>query len=138
MSRNGPLSASARSTQGPNKKASGGKVESMEVMPRACSDAGALASGRLPRPIPSHAPRGPQWRRPGMTRGTCPGENEAAQIETRCMPMTLTTIACDEPHPLLGGAEGGVVDQLRVVHDVFGHRAPSLNRRRDGAQVSCR
>jgi hypothetical protein len=37
--------------------------------------------------------------------------------------MTLTTIACDEPHPLLGGAEGGTVDQLRVVHDVFGHAA---------------
>ena len=40
--------------------------------------------------------------------------------------MTLTTfgmIARDEPHPLLGGEEGGVLDQLRVVHDVFGHAA---------------
>lgn len=37
--------------------------------------------------------------------------------------MTLTTIARDEPHPLLGGEEGGVVDQLRVIHDVFGHAA---------------
>jgi hypothetical protein len=37
--------------------------------------------------------------------------------------MTLTTVARDEPHPLLGGEEGGVVDQLRVVHDVFGHAA---------------
>jgi hypothetical protein len=37
--------------------------------------------------------------------------------------MTLTTIACEEPHPLLGGEEAGVVDQLRVVHDVFGHAA---------------
>ena len=37
--------------------------------------------------------------------------------------MMLTTIACDPPHPLLGGEEGGVVDQLRVVHDVFGHAA---------------
>jgi hypothetical protein len=37
--------------------------------------------------------------------------------------MTLATIARDEPHPLLGGEEGGVVDQLRVVHDVFGHAA---------------
>jgi hypothetical protein len=37
--------------------------------------------------------------------------------------MSLTTIACDRPHPLLGGEEGGVVDQLRVVHDVFGHAA---------------
>lgn len=40
--------------------------------------------------------------------------------------MTLRTIACDEPHPLLGGEEGGVVDQLRVVHDVFGHAALGL------------
>jgi hypothetical protein len=40
--------------------------------------------------------------------------------------MTLTTfgmIARDEPHPLLGGRELGVVDQLRVVHDVMGHAA---------------
>jgi hypothetical protein len=37
--------------------------------------------------------------------------------------MTLRTIACDDPHPLLGGIEGGIVDQLRVVHDVFGHAA---------------
>jgi hypothetical protein len=37
--------------------------------------------------------------------------------------MMLRTIACDEPHPLLGGEEGAVVDQLRVVHDVFGHAA---------------
>jgi hypothetical protein len=37
--------------------------------------------------------------------------------------MALRTIACDDPHPLLGGAEGGFVDQLRVVHDVFGHAA---------------
>ena len=37
--------------------------------------------------------------------------------------MTLTTfgmVARDELHPLLGS---GVVDQLRVVHDVFGHAA---------------
>jgi hypothetical protein len=40
--------------------------------------------------------------------------------------MTLRTIACEAPHPLLGGAEGGVVDQLRVVHDVFGHAALGL------------
>ena len=37
--------------------------------------------------------------------------------------MSLTTIARDKPHPLLGGAQGGVVDQLRVVHDVLGHAA---------------
>ena len=37
--------------------------------------------------------------------------------------MTLTTIAREEPHPLLGGEQGGVVDQLRVVHDVLGHAA---------------
>ena len=40
--------------------------------------------------------------------------------------MSLTTIACDRPHPLLGGDEGGIVDQLRVVHDVFGHAALGL------------
>jgi hypothetical protein len=40
--------------------------------------------------------------------------------------MTLRTIACDEPHPLLGGEQGGVVDQLRVVHDIFGHAALGL------------
>jgi hypothetical protein len=37
--------------------------------------------------------------------------------------MSLTTVACDAPHPVLGGEEGGIVDQLRVVHDVFGHAA---------------
>lgn len=37
--------------------------------------------------------------------------------------MKLRTIACEEPHPLLGGEEGGVVDKLRVVHDVLGHAA---------------
>jgi hypothetical protein len=37
--------------------------------------------------------------------------------------MSLTTIASQAPHPLLGGAPGGVVDQLRVVPDVFGHAA---------------
>ncbi len=36
---------------------------------------------------------------------------------------TFGMIPEDEPHPLLGGDEGGVVDQLRVVHDVFGHAA---------------
>jgi hypothetical protein len=40
--------------------------------------------------------------------------------------MALTTIACDDPHPLLGGERGGIVDQLRVVHDVFGHAALGL------------
>jgi hypothetical protein len=40
--------------------------------------------------------------------------------------MMLTTIACGAPHPLLGGEKGGVVDQLRVVHDVFGHAALGL------------
>jgi hypothetical protein len=43
--------------------------------------------------------------------------------------MTLTTfgmIARDEPDPLLGGEEGGALDQLRVVHDVFGHVALGL------------
>jgi hypothetical protein len=40
--------------------------------------------------------------------------------------MRLTTIATEAPHPLLGGREGGVVDRLRVVHDVFGHAALGL------------
>lgn len=40
--------------------------------------------------------------------------------------MKLRTIACDAPHPLLGGKPGGGVDQLRVVHDVFGHAALGL------------
>jgi hypothetical protein len=40
--------------------------------------------------------------------------------------MKLRTIACDPPHPLLGGEPGGSVDQLRVVHDVFGHAALGL------------
>ena len=40
--------------------------------------------------------------------------------------MKLRTIACDDPHPLLGGEQGGIVDQLRVVHDVFGHAALGL------------
>jgi hypothetical protein len=40
--------------------------------------------------------------------------------------MKLRTIACDAPHPLFGGDQGGVIDQLRVVHDVFGHAALGL------------
>ena len=40
--------------------------------------------------------------------------------------MTVTTfgmVAHDEPHPLLGGEQGCAADQLRVLHDVFGHAA---------------
>jgi hypothetical protein len=37
--------------------------------------------------------------------------------------MRLQTIAGDDPHPVLDSTEGGVVDRLRVVHDVFGHAA---------------
>jgi hypothetical protein len=41
--------------------------------------------------------------------------------------MLLRTIASEAaPHPLLGRAQGGPVDQLRVVHDVFGHAALGL------------
>jgi hypothetical protein len=40
--------------------------------------------------------------------------------------MRLRTIACDAPHPRLDSRAGGVVDQLRVVHDVFGHAALGL------------
>jgi hypothetical protein len=36
------------------------------------------------------------------------------------------TIASEAPHPVLGGVEGGVFDQLRVVHDVFCHAALGL------------
>jgi hypothetical protein len=43
-----------------------------------------------------------------------------------CRSMMLRTIACDDPHPLLGGEQGGGVDRLRVVHDVFGHAALGL------------
>jgi hypothetical protein len=37
--------------------------------------------------------------------------------------MALRTSACDAPHSLLDSDEGGVLDQLRAVHDVFGHAA---------------
>jgi hypothetical protein len=37
--------------------------------------------------------------------------------------MRLRTIAGDDPHPVLDSTEGGIVDRLRVVHDVFGHAA---------------
>jgi hypothetical protein len=40
--------------------------------------------------------------------------------------MMLATLAGEAPHPVLGGRAGGVVDQLRVVHDVFGHAACGL------------
>ena len=36
---------------------------------------------------------------------------------------SVATIASRDPHPLLGGVEGGVFDQLLVVHDVLGHAA---------------
>jgi hypothetical protein len=36
---------------------------------------------------------------------------------------SVATIASRDPHPLLGGAAGGVFDQLLVVHDVLGHAA---------------
>jgi hypothetical protein len=37
--------------------------------------------------------------------------------------LTLRTIACDAPHPLLDSSEDGIVDRMRAVHDVFGHAA---------------
>jgi hypothetical protein len=40
--------------------------------------------------------------------------------------MALRTVACDAPHPVLDSSEGGVVDRLRAVHDVFGHAALGL------------
>jgi hypothetical protein len=44
---------------------------------------------------------------------------ELRQRQTTC----VATIAARDPHPLLGGAAGGVFDQLLVVHDVLGHAA---------------
>jgi hypothetical protein len=52
-----------------------------------------------------------------------PGSAELCAELREHASMKLTTIACDDPHPLLGGEEAGIVDQLRVVHDVFGHAA---------------
>src|SRR3954447_24655676 len=55
--------------------------------------------------------------------------------------LKLRTIACDEPHPLLGGEQGGIVVQLRVVHDVFGHAALGLGfdlQAEDATWLQCR
>ena len=55
-----------------------------------------------------------------------PGESEpygsATELCADLREHGSMTLACDEPHPLLGGA----FDQLRVVHDVFGHAALGL------------
>jgi hypothetical protein len=40
--------------------------------------------------------------------------------------MMMRSITCEAPHPLLGGEQGGALDQLRVVHDVLGHAALGL------------
>jgi hypothetical protein len=54
------------------------------------------------------------------------GENEpygsAAELCADLREHESMTLACAEPHPLLGG----VYDELRVVHDVFGHAALGL------------
>ena len=76
--------------------------------------------------IVRRAPASRPWVRVQHVRDESDPYRDAAELcaelrEHRS--MTLTTIARDEPHPLLGGAQGGVVDQLRVVHDVFGHAA---------------
>ena len=63
------------------------------------------------------------------TRGTDDPYLTAADLCTdlrRHGTMRLRTIACDDPHPVLGGEQGGIVDQLRIVHDVFGHAALGL------------
>jgi hypothetical protein len=52
----------------------------------------------------------------------CSAAELCAELRSRAT-MRLRTIACDEPHPLLDSAEAGLVDQLRVVHDVLGHAA---------------
>jgi len=64
--------------------------------------------------------------RPGVSGMPYYGAAElCAELRER-RTLTLTTFGMttpDQPHPLLGGAIGGVPDQLRVVHDVYGHAA---------------
>ena len=63
------------------------------------------------------------------TRGTDDPYRSAADLCAdlrRHGVVKLRTIACDAPHPLLGGDQGGALDQLRTVHDVFGHAALGL------------
>jgi hypothetical protein len=48
--------------------------------------------------------------------------DSAAELCAELREHGSMTLARDEPHPLLGGA----FDQLRVVHDVFGHAALGL------------
>jgi hypothetical protein len=45
--------------------------------------------------------------------------DSAAELCAELRERGSMTLACDEPHPLLGD----VFNQLRVVHDVFGHAA---------------
>jgi hypothetical protein len=52
-------------------------------------------------------------------RGDSEPYGNAAELCADLREHGTMTLACDEPHPLLGGA----FDQLRVVHDVFGHAA---------------
>jgi hypothetical protein len=49
----------------------------------------------------------------------CAGLRERQSVMFTTFGMTTRA----HPHPLLGGAIGGVPDQLRVVHDVYGHAA---------------
>ena len=48
--------------------------------------------------------------------------DSAAELCADLRERGTMTLACDEPHPLLGDA----FDELRVVHDVFGHAALGL------------
>jgi hypothetical protein len=59
-------------------------------------------------------------------RGESDPYGSAAELCAELRERGSMTLACEAPHPLLGGAEGGVFDQLRVVHDVFGHAALGL------------
>jgi hypothetical protein len=55
-------------------------------------------------------------------RGGSEPYGSAAELCSDLREHGSMTLACDEPHPLLGDA----YDQLRVVHDVFGHAALGL------------
>lgn len=74
------------------------------------------------RPVPSGG-LGVQMR---LVRSEEAPYRDAAELcaELRQQQTTsVATIAVRDPHPMLGGAAGGVFDQLLVVHDVLGHAA---------------
>jgi hypothetical protein len=52
-------------------------------------------------------------------RGESDPYDGAAELCAELRERGSMTLACEAPHPLLGG----VFDRLRVVHDVYGHAA---------------